>query len=60
MKLTEPQKLRNRAAHNASGTVIEVEDLHKDYGDIAAVDGIDGFYIGPLDMSGSIGKLGDF
>ena len=29
-------------------------------GEIAAVDGIDGFYIGPLDMSGSVGKLGDF
>lgn len=26
--------------------------------EISSVDGIDGFYIGPLDMSGSIGKLG--
>ena len=35
---------------------IAVENL----GEITTVDGIDGFYIGPLDMSGSIGKLGDF
>lgn len=35
---------------------VAVENLSE----IAAVDGIDGFYIGPLDMSGSIGKVGDF
>jgi len=34
---------------------VAVENLSE----IVAVDGIDGFYIGPLDMSGSIGKLGE-
>jgi lipooligosaccharide transport system ATP-binding protein len=57
LKLTEPQKLRNRAAHNASGTVIEVEDLHKDYGDIAAVDGIT-FSVDPGEIYGLLGPNG--
>ena len=56
-KLTELQKLRNRAARNASGTVIEVEDLHKDYGDIAAVDGIT-FSVEPGETFGLLGPNG--
>ena len=49
--------MRNRAAHNASGTVIEVEDLHKDYGDIAAVDGIT-FSVDPGETYGLLGPNG--
>ena len=49
-------------AHSADNVVVlaQVESYTavENLAEIAAVDGIDGFYIGPLDMSGSIGKLG--
>lgn len=51
-------------AHTAANTLVlaqvESRTAVDNLADIAAVDGIDGFYIGPLDMSGSIGKLGEF
>lgn len=49
--------------HTANNIVIlaQVESRMavENLAEIAAVDGIDGFYIGPLDMSGSINKLGE-
>jgi lipooligosaccharide transport system ATP-binding protein len=44
-------------ARNPSGTGIEVEDLHKDYGDIAAVDGIT-FFVQPGETYGLLGPNG--
>jgi 2-keto-3-deoxy-L-rhamnonate aldolase RhmA len=49
-------------AHSAAETLIiaQVESLSavENLPEIAKVDGIDAFYIGPLDLSASIGKLG--
>ena len=50
-------------AHTADNIVILAQAESRvavgNLNEIAAVDGIDGFYIGPLDMSGSVGKLGE-
>jgi 2-dehydro-3-deoxyglucarate aldolase len=52
---------RERAAKD---TVVIVQIEHKDaveqLDDILAVDGVDGFMIGPYDLSGSLGVPGDF
>ena len=55
--MTEDQNLKTDYARNANGTVIEVEDLHKDYGDIAAVDGIT-FSVNPGETYGLLGPNG--
>ncbi|MBH63602.1 MAG: hypothetical protein CL569_14370 [Alphaproteobacteria bacterium] len=39
---------------------VESKTALENLDEISQVDGIDGFYMGPLDMSGSIGKLGQF
>ncbi len=57
MKLTEGTNLQKNTARNPSGTVIEVENLHKDYGDIAAVDGIT-FSVNPGETYGLLGPNG--
>ena len=57
MNLAEDLKPRTDRPRNASGTVIEVENLHKDYGDIAAVDGIT-FSVNPGETYGLLGPNG--
>ena len=55
--MTEGLNQKHSAARNANGTVIEVENLHKDYGDIAAVDGIT-FSVNPGETYGLLGPNG--
>jgi len=55
--LTEGLNSKNSTSRNPSGTVIEVVDLHKDYGDIAAVDGIT-FSVNPGETYGLLGPNG--
>ena len=55
--MIEDQKSNTGDARNASGTVIEVENLHKDYGDLAAVNGIT-FSVNPGETYGLLGPNG--
>ncbi len=55
--MTEGLNSKNSTSRNPSGTVIEVVDLHKDYGDIAAVDGIT-FSVNPGETYGLLGPNG--
>ncbi len=55
--MTEDQNLKTNGARNPNGTVIEVVDLHKNYGDITAVDGIT-FSVNPGETYGLLGPNG--
>jgi lipooligosaccharide transport system ATP-binding protein len=55
--VTEGSGPRNIGARNPNGTVIEVVDLHKNYGDITAVDEIT-FSVNPGETYGLLGPNG--
>ncbi len=55
--MTEGSGTRNIGARNPNGTVIEVVDLHKNYGDITAVDEIT-FSVNPGETYGLLGPNG--
>ena len=55
--MIEGPNTKNSTPRNPSGTVIEVEDLHKNFGDLAAVDGIT-FSVNPGETYGLLGPNG--
>ena len=55
--MTEGLNSKNSTPRNPSGTVIEVKYLHKNFGDLAAVDGIT-FSVDPGEIYGLLGPNG--